>query len=379
MLKNRKIKKWLIGLVVLLGLAGGGYLYYTKAMKTTADNSQETASVVKGSITSTVAATGTVKPIEAVDISSKVTGLIKEIKVKENDTVKAGQVLAILEDKTLETTLEKAQYEVNNTGAKYQRLQYLHSIGAKSDADLEDGLLNYQTALASYEAAKSNLDDTVLVSPIDGVVMGEPATVGTLVTAGVNDPTVVMMIGKMSGKMIKVKVDETDIGKIEVGQEATFTVDAYQNHTFTGRVSKIGQISTATTTTSNSSSSSSSTSSSSSSTNSVVYYYVTVLADDPDNLLKAEMTARVNIKIGEKNDVLLIPLSALKTTTTGQYVTVLRDTGKSENVPVTVGLTSSDKVEVVEGLQEGDKLVISYTKSTSQSSSKQKDNGPPPM
>ncbi|WP_312562128.1 efflux RND transporter periplasmic adaptor subunit [Anaerospora sp.] len=375
MLKQMKATKWMITLVLLAGLVGGGYAYYAKAVQNAAGTSQETVIASKGNIASNVSATGTVKPIEAVDISSKVAGLIKELKVKENDTVKVGQVLAILEDTTLETTLSKAKYQVENTGAKYKRLQYLHSIGAKSGADLEDALLNYQTALASYDAAKSSLNETVLVSPIDGVVMGEPASVGTLVTAGVNDPTVVMMIGNLSGKMIKVKVDETDIGKIKVGQEAAFTVDAYQNQTFSGRVSKIGQISTATTTTNTSSS----TSSSSSSTSSVIYYYVTLEATDPDNLLKPEMTARVTIKIDEKKDALLIPLAALKTTISGQSVTVLRDNGKSESVPVAVGITSGDKVEITEGLNAGDKLIISYTKTESKSSTKQNNSPPPPM
>ncbi len=376
MLKQIRANKWIMILLMVIVLAGGGYLYYAKTTQNTAGSGQETAIAAKGDIASNVSATGTVKPIEAVDISSKVAGLIKELKVKENDTVKAGQVLAILEDTTLETTLSKAKYQVDNTGAKYKRLQYLHSIGAKSGADLEDALLNYQTALASYEAAKSSLDETVLVSPIDGVVMGEPASIGTLVTAGVNDPTVVMMIGNLSGKIIKVKVDETDIGKIKVGQEASFTVDAYQNHTFSGRVSKIGQISTATTTTNTSSSTSSSSSSSSSS---VIYYYVTLEAADPDNLLKPEMTARVTIKIDEKKDVLLIPLSALKTTATGQSVTVLREDGKMETVPVSVGITSGDKVEITEGLAEGDKLIISYNKSESKSTTKQSNTPPPPM
>jgi HlyD family secretion protein/macrolide-specific efflux system membrane fusion protein len=377
MLKQMKAAKWMITLVLLAGLVGGGYAYYAKTVQNAAGTSQETVIASKGNIASNVSATGTVKPIEAVDISSKVAGLIKELKVKENDTVKVGQVLAILEDTTLETTLSKAKYQVENTGAKYKRLQYLHSIGAKSGADLEDALLNYQTALASYDAAKSSLNETVLVSPIDGVVMGEPASVGTLVTAGVNDPTVVMMIGNLSGKMIKVKVDETDIGSIKVGQEAAFTVDAYQNQTFSGRVSKIGQISTATTTTNTSSSTSSS--SSSSSTSSVIYYYVTLEANDPDNLLKPEMTARVTIKINEKKDALLIPLAALKTTVGGQSVTVLRDNGKSESVPVTVGITSGDKVEITEGLNAGDKLIISYTKTESKSSTKQNNSPPPPM
>ncbi len=230
------------------------------------------------------------------------------------------------------------------------------------------------------------MEKTVLVSPMDGMILGEPVAVGTLVTAGVNNPTVVMMIGDISQKLVKVKVDETDIGKIKVGQPATFTVDAYTDKVFTGTVNKIGQLSTSTTSmsssssTSSSSSSTSSSSSSSSSSNSVIYYYVTLAVDDPENLLKTEMTARVNIKVGERDDALLIPLAALKTDKSGQYVEILHDDGTLENVPVMIGLRTNDQVEIPDGLQEGDKVVISYTKSTStsQSSSKQKDMGPPP-
>lgn len=369
-----------IGLVVLLGAGGAGWYYYqTQQTKTTAV--QETATVTRGKITSTVAATGTVKPFDAVDISAQVSALVKEIKVKENDYVTAGQVLAVLDDKSLETTLNKARYNLNNMASTYQRLSYLHSIGAKSDSDLEAALLDYQTAQASYSEAQSNVEKTTLLSPMAGIVLGDPVSVGTLVTAGVNNPTVIMMIGDVSRKIVKVKVDETDIGQVKVGQSATFTVDAFPNQTFTATVSKIGQLSTSTSTISPSSSSStsSSTSSSSSSSNSVVYYYVTLNVDDPDNLLKVDMTARVNIKIGEKDKALLIPLSALKTNTGGQHVSVLRG-GKTENVTVTTGLTNNENVEILSGLQEGDKLVISYTKSqTSASSSSKRDGGPPPM
>jgi macrolide-specific efflux system membrane fusion protein len=374
---NRKL---LAAVIVALLATAGGIWYYRQAQQASTSAQQETVVAARGKIVSSVAATGTVKPVDAVDISSQVTALIQEIKVKENDHVKAGQVLAILDDKSLETTKNKAEYSMNNYAAKYKRYQYLHSIGAKSDSDLEDALVNYQTAVATYNEAKSDVEKTVLVSPMDGIVLGEPVAVGTLVTAGVNDPTVVMMIGDTSRKKVKVKVDETDIGKIKAGQPATFTVDAYQNYTFAGTVSNIGEISTSTTSTNSASSStsSSSSSSSSSSTSSVIYYYVTLAVEDPDNLLKPEMTARVNIKIAEKDNALLIPLAALKTSTSGQYVMVLRDNGKRENVPVEVGLTSSDKVEILSGLQDNDKLIISYTKSQNQSSTKQKDNGPPP-
>lgn len=378
----KKINKSFLaaGLIALLGAGGGWYYYHSQQTKTTVK--QETVAVTRGNIISTVAATGTIKPFDAVDISSQVSALIKEIRVKENDYVKVGQVLAILDDKTLETTLKKTQYTLTNASATYKRMQYLHSIGAKSDSDLEAAQLDYETAAASYDEAQSNVEKTTLVSPMAGVVLGDPVSVGTLVTAGVNNPTVIMMIGDVSKKIVKVKVDETDIGQVKVGQSATFTVDAFPNRTFTASVSKIGQLSTSTSTISPSSSSSTSSSSTSSSsaTGSVVYYYVTLNVDDPDDLLKVDMTARVNIKTGEKTDALLIPLSALKTSASGQYVSVMRSNGAAENVSVTTGLTSNENVEILSGLQEGDQLVVSYAKSqTATSSSTKKDSGPPPM
>ena len=376
----KKANKTLVAIaLVAMAAIGGGAWYYYHSQQSKSAVAQETVTVTKGKITSGVSATGTIKPVDSVDVSSQVTALIKEIKVKENDYVAAGQVLATLDDKSLETTLAKAKYQLSTTASTYKRAEYLHGIGAKSDADLETALLDYQTAAASYDEAQSNVDKTVIVSPMAGMVLGEPVSVGTLVTAGVSSPTVIMMIGDVAKKQVKVKVDETDIGKVLIGQAATFTVDAYQNKTFTGAVTKIGQLSTSTTTLSPSSatSSSSSSSSNSSTSSSVIYYYVTLAVDDPDNLLKVDMTARVTIKTGEKNDALLIPLSALKTSTGGQAVTVLRDGGKTETVPVSVGLSSNEYIELLSGVQEGDKLVVSYTKSQTASSTKT-DSGPPP-
>jgi len=363
-MQAKKIK-WIIVFVVIAACIGGGAYYYNSTKKVATAPVTQTVAVERGKITSSVAATGTIKPLNSVDISSKVTARLKEVMFKENQTVKAGQIVATLDSTTLQTTLEQAKYKVTNTEAKYKRLQYLNSIGAKSDADLEDALLDYQTAVSNYEGTQANVNDTIIVSPMDGVVIGEPKTVGTMITAGVTSPTVIMTVADMSNKQINAKVDETDIGKVKVGQKATFTVDAYTGKTFTATVANISQTDVG------------STWSSSTSTTTVIYYSVTLKIDDPENLLKPAMTARVNINIAEKSDVLMIPLSALKTNNNGQYVVVVTPDGKTENRNVTVGLYSDDKVEITDGLSEGDTLSISYTKSTSQSSTSSKKGGPP--
>lgn len=356
-MRGKKLK-WIIVAFVLLAMLSGGYYYYSSSVKTTAAVTQTTL-VARGNAKSLVAATGTIKPLYSVEISSKITARIKEIPVKENQRVTAGQTLVILEDKELETKLDQAKYKVTSSAAKYKRIAYLHSIGAKSDQDLEDSSFEYQTALSSHEGVQSNVDDTIIVAPMDGVVIGEPKTVGTLVAQGVNNPTVIMTIADLSRKQINAKVDETDIGRVKVGQKAKFTVDAYTGKSFTATVANISQTDV-----------DSSWSSTSTSSASVIYYSVTLDVDDPDNLLKPAMTARVNINVDEKENVLLVPLAALKTNNNGQYVVRVKPDGTTENVNVTVGLYSDDKVEIVEGLEEGDQLSIMYNKTSTASEAK---------
>lgn len=367
---NRKMVKWLIGIVILAAVSGGGYYYYQSAQKAAKSASAitQTTSVERGKITSVVSATGTIKPMNSVEVSSKVTARLKKVMFKENDTVKAGDIVAYLDSTTLETQLDQAKYKMTNKEATYKRLAYLNSIGAKSDQDADDALLEYQTAVSSYEGAKSDVNDTVIVSPMDGVVIGEPKTVGSMITAGVSEPTVIMRIASLDKKQISAKVDETDIGKVKVGQKATFTVDTYTGKTFTATVSNISQTDV------------SNTWKDATSTTTVIYYLVTLDIDDPENLLKPAMTARVNINIAEKDNALMIPLSALKTNNDGQYVVVVMPDGKTENRSVKTGLYSDDNVEITEGLEEGEKLSISYTKSTTTSTKSSKNNGgPPPM
>lgn len=355
-MKN-KFLKWAL-LALAIAAAGGGYYYYASSAAT-APAAMNTATVEKSSAKSIVSATGTIKPLNSVEISSKITALIKEIPVKENETVRAGDILVVLEDKELETRLDQARYKVNNAKTKYERTAYLHSIGAKSDQDLDDALLEYQTASSSLAGVQSNVDDTVILAPMDGVVVGEPKTVGTLVAQGVNNPTVIMTIADLSKKQISAKVDETDIGRVKVGQKAMFTVDAYTGKSFTATVTNISQTDV-----------DSSWSSSSSSSAAVIYYNVTLDADDPENLLKPAMTARVDITVAEKENALMVPLAALKTSSEGQYVTLAKPDGTVEKVTVKTGIYSGDKVEVTEGLAEGDQLVVSYSKPAEKSSGK---------
>ena len=344
-----------IGALTMALIAGGSYWYYTQSAAQEAAKAVSTVDAARMNIKSTVEATGTIRPVDSVEVSSKITARISSVLVKENDTVTAGQIVATLDGKDYEAKRDQAQYRVTNTRAKYNRMSYLESIGAKSKSDLEDAEYNYDTAQSTLEEANSDANETIITAPISGVVVGEPKTAGTMAVQGSDNPTVIMRIADLSKKQIKAKVDETDIGNIRIGQEATFTVDAFTDKKFTARVSKISQ-----TDVTNSWDTSSSASSASSST-SVIYYYVTLDVDDPENLLLPAMTARVVINTADRNDALVVPLSTLKTDAAGSYVLVLQEDGTQETRYVETGIYSDEYVEILGGLSEGERVVSTYT------------------
>lgn len=373
---NGKIKAG-IALVLIASCAFGGWRYVQNQQRAKEAAAVETTEVIRMDLKSTVSATGTIRPVHSVEVSSKITARIKSVLVKENDEVTAGQTVALLDGKDYEAKRDQAQYKVTNTRAKYERVSYLYSIGADTQEQLEDARLNYDTAVSSLSEAESDMNEMTITAPMSGVVVGEPKTAGTMAVQGSDNPTVIMRIADLSSKQIQAKVDETDIGNVKVGQTATFTVDSYTGKTFTARVSKISQTDTGNSwDTSNSSSSSSSSSSAS-----VIYYYVTLDVDDPDNELLPAMTARVEINTADRPGALVVPISALKTDANGSYVVVKNPDGSQENRHVETGIYSDEYVEILDGLSEGEQIVNTYTAKSSSSSKSKNGGGPggPPM
>ena len=371
---NGKVKA-VIAVIVVAIAAVIGYRQYQEKQEAAQESQVETVTVSRMDLKSTVSATGTIHPIDSVEVSSRITARLKTVNVKENDQVKAGQVLATLDAKDYEAKRDQAQYKVTNAKAEYDRVSYLYSIGADTQKQVEDAQMSYDTAVSALTQASSDADETNILAPIDGTVVGEPKTVGTMAVATSDNPTVIMRIANLSSKEIKAKVDETDIGNIAVGQPATFTVDAFTDKTFTARVTAIAQ-----TDTTNSWDTTSSTTTTTSSSASVIYYYVTLAVDDPENLLLPAMTARVDIHTADRPDALAIPLSALKTDTTGSYVVILNSDGTQENRYVETGIYSDEYVEILSGLEDGEKVVNTSTvKQSTQAKQTQAGGGPPRM
>lgn len=337
--KISRYKLWL-GLLAVLALAGFAASSYAGGKPQ--DPAVKTTAVIRGSIASVVSATGTIKPLNMVDISSKISGLVKEVKVEENDWVTTGQVLLVLDDTRLQSQVSQAGARLNNTSAIYERSRRLNAIGAVSDQQMEAALTDYNIARANYDDAVSQLNETVIRTPIDGRIIGKPIPAGQTVAPGISSPMVLMTVADMSKLQIETQVDESDIGKIQMGQKVAFTVDAYPGKIMNGVVARISEKATI--------------------QQNVVYYGVVVDVDTKEEGLKPTMTARVSINVGESQNTLLVPLTAIKSSNGGQYV-IIAENGGTRNAAVTTGLMGEDKVEILSGVAEGDQIVVAQAKS----------------
>lgn len=370
--------KWKILIVAVLIIgAAVGYKFYNDKIVAETVKTYTTAKVMRTTLTKTVSATGTIQPRESVEVSSKITARIKEILVEENDRVTAGQVVAILDGKDYESKLDQANFTLTNAKQKLDRTERLYKIGAKSQEEFQDAQYEYDRAKAAVDFAQDEVNQTVITAPMDGIVVGEPKTPGTMAVQGSTNPTVIMRIADLSEKLVKAKVDETDIGSVKVGEHATFTVDAYPDKTFRATVTKISQTDVTNSWDTNSSSTSSS------SSNSVIYYYVTFSAPDEENLLLPAMTARLDIVVGQVHDALCVPIDALKTDSNGSFVErITKDAqGKevAEKIYITVGLYGEELVEVTGGeLSPGDDISTTYEADEKKISDKNERRGPPP-
>ena len=369
--------------ILLIAALGGGYYYYTQQQAAAELVTYDTAPVMRMDLMQTVSATGTVQPRDSVEVSSKITARIKEVLVEENDEVRAGQTVAILDGKDFEAKRDQARFRLTNAEQKLTRIKRLYDIGAKSREELEDAEYEYDTAKSLLEETESDVAETVITAPMDGVVVGEPKTAGSMATQGSDNPTVIMRIADWSEKLIKAKVDETDIGSVRVNEAATFTVDAYPDEKFDAYVMKISQTDTA-------NSWDVDKSSSSTSSNAVIYYYVTLSAPDPKNMLLPAMTARLDIIVGEVKNALCVPIAALKTDNQGSYVEKITHDDKTksdvaERVYVSAGLYGDEYVEIAVkkgSLLDGDEVSVSYeaeAKKAAQQNQRRMGPGGPPL
>ncbi len=336
----------------------------------------ETAVAGKSDIAVYVTATGTIEPVTEVEVGTQVSGIIDKLYADYNSIVKEGQLIAEMDKVTLESDLASARATFQGSEAEYiyQKKNYernvkLHEKGLVSDTDFELAEYNYRMSESAYNSSKAALDKAernlgyaTITSPIDGVVIDKAVEEGQTVAAGFETPRLFTIAADLTKMQVVADVDEADIGGVAVGQRVSFTVDAFPDDVFEGKVMQIRL---------GSSSSSSSSVTSSSTSESVVTYEVVISADNPDLKLKPRLTANINIYTEERSGVLGVPAKALRFTPVGPLMekgSIINDCDAASKVwtregnvftahAVEIGLSDGIYTEITGGLAEGTEVV----------------------
>ena len=373
-----KTKKIILIAVAVVVVAGAGVWFFAGSPakhKVT----YATANVSKGDISNSVTATGTIEPVTEVEVGTQVSGIIDKIYVDYNSVVTKGQLIAEMDRATLQSELasQQATYDGAKAEYEYQKKNYerskgLHEKSLISDTDFEQALYNYQKAKSSYDSSKAslakaerNLAYATITSPIDGVVISRDVEAGQTVASGFETPTLFTIAADLTQMQVVADVDEADIGDVEEGQRVSFTVDAYPNDVFEGKVTQIRLGAT-------------SSSSSTTTTTTVVTYEVVISAHNPDLKLKPRLTANITIYTLDKQGVLSVPAKALRFTPAVPLVgsnAVVKDCEGEHKVwtregdtftahPVSIGISNGIVTEITGGINEGTQIVSDAVIST---------------
>lgn len=399
--RRKGLKRWLI--VALLAGVAVITVGIWKRMGSPDSVQYKTQEVVRGNLTVIVTATGTLQPTNKVDVGSELSGIIKSVEVDYNDRVKVGQVLAKLDTSKLEAQIAQAkaalesakakvlqaQATVSETRSKLSQLQRVWELSHKkvpSQSELDTAEAAFERAKAdeasaraavsqaqaTLEAYETDLSKSFVRSPINGIVLTRSVEPGQTVAASFQAPVLFTLAEDLTKMELHVNVDEADIGKIQEGQKATFTVSAYPNRTFEARITQARY--------------------GSSTTSGVVTYETVLKVNNSDLSLRPGMTATADIMVKKVENAILVPSAALRFTppakeekrpSTGlvgallprpprsalrqgedvsankkqQRVWTLKD-GQLSAIPITIGSTDGNMTEVVAGDIKPGMLVV---------------------
>lgn len=367
-MKNKKLIITSVGVIVVAAAA-----YFVLKGKSAAPVvSYDTAKVEKATIGNSVTATGTIEPVTEVEVGTQVSGIIDKIYVDYNSVVQKGQIIAELDKTNLTSELNSAKS--NLAGAKsdldYQRLNYkrmkaLHDKGLISDNEFDTAELSLRQAESTYAMrqesvakAQTDLGYAIITSPIDGVIISKDVEEGQTVAASYSTPTLFTIAQDLTDMRVIADVDEADIGEVAEGQRVTFTVDAYPNETFEGRVTQVRQEAT---TESN-----------------VVTYEVVISTSNKDLKLKPGLTANVTIYTLERDNILSVPTKALRFTPTkdiinpgekivdcqGTHKVWVQEGNTIKAYAVKTGITNGTRTQILEGIKEGATVITEVKAAT---------------
>ncbi len=295
---------WILILVVIVVIAAACWIFYSKEKVSAPE--WRTAKVEKGDIQVTVRASGTLQAVTTVQVGTQVSGIIKKILVDFNSVVKEGQLIAVLDTTYLvqavddaKASYKRAEIQVNQAKRDYDRTKQLFEQKVMAQADYDLALTTYETAvtnassaMSALNRAKINLRYATIVAPISGVVVSRAVDVGQTVAASFSTPTMFTIANDLTKMQVQANIDEADIGKIKVSQEVTFSVDAYDDQTFTGVVRQVRLQPVV--------------------TQNVVNYTVIIDVPNPDLKLLPGMTATITVLVNEVKDILKVPAAALR-------------------------------------------------------------------
>jgi HlyD family secretion protein len=356
------------------------------------------AKVERGDLAKSVVATGKVQPISKVEVKSKASGIVKKLLVDAGDRVKKGQVLCDLDKEEIaaQVNSSKAQLQASESNEKaaeadlerakvdaagpdipmlqraYERAKGMAKEGVVSQSALDDAQKNYELAVnkrdvaraqltvnkakltqahAQVQQQKANLEqleeqyrNSTIISPIDGVVLSRDVEIGDAVSSILvlgSSATLVETLGDTSEVYVKGKVDESDIGKVYLGQPARIKVESFKDKTFNGKVTKIAPMGVE--------------------KDNVTTFEVRASINNPGGELKANMTANAEVILEEHKNVLQIPEGALIYDKDKKASVEVPDPSGKEGkrkAAVNIGISNGAKTEVLSGLKEGDQVVL---------------------
>jgi HlyD family secretion protein len=346
----------------------------------------ELAEAKRGDVKVTVTATGTLQAVTTVEVGAEVTGKVLTVRVDANDTVKKGQILAEIDPEQLRAAVDEASAQVmsanaairlakatkNETALAAERarqqlaeqliskkeLEAAAAAAERAEASLQSASASATVANAGLKSALSRLNKTTILSPIDGIVLSRLVEPGATVTAGFTTPVLFKLAQDLTQMRLNVDIDESDVGRVREGLDATFTVDAYPERTFP---SKLYSLRNEPKTTSN-----------------VVTYAAVLSVDNAERLLRPGMTCTATVVAETRSNVLVVPNAALRFVPpvkggpgadTKKTVGVQGDSREKQRVwilkgitptavPVRIGATDGLVTEIVSGdLQPGAQVI----------------------
>jgi HlyD family secretion protein len=338
-----KKKKFIIlGGIILLAI-----IIILNLMQRESGKKVDVAVVKEGNIKSTVTASGELRAKSQVDISAETIGRIKKIYYQEGDYVKKGDLIITLDDVQAGANLKLAEAQLHQAEQDLIRSQKLFEKNLISQENLEKLQLAYESAKAQCEQAMDTYRKTKIYAPISGRIMkinveeGETAVMGTMNYQG----TILMTIADLSNMIAVVKIDETDIPEVKVGQDAEVTADALPDSIYPGKVIKVGLMPITSQLT----------------TEKVTDFEVEIEMSEFSPLLRPGMNVKTDITSSEKSNVLVIPIQASGKRKiddkTAETVFLVKN-GKAYLEEIILGVSSDTDIEVISGLAEGDTVII---------------------